>query len=102
MQVTDRTSLKQQLRLEAAEAILDAAERVVASEGIGGASMQRVAREARVSVGTLYNYFGDRDGLLRQLVLRHRRDEMTVVGPPTGAIGAITGPNEVVDWRDKV
>jgi hypothetical protein len=35
-------------------------------------------------------------------VLRHRRDEMTVVGPPTGAIGAITGPNEVVDWRDKV
>jgi hypothetical protein len=35
-------------------------------------------------------------------VLRHRRDEMTVVGPPTGAIGAITGPNDVVDWRDKV
>jgi hypothetical protein len=37
-----------------------------------------------------------------ETVLRHRRDEMTVVGPPTGAIGAITGPNEVVDWRDKV
>jgi hypothetical protein len=35
-------------------------------------------------------------------VLRHRRDEMTVVGPPTGAIGTITGPNDVVDWRDKV
>ncbi len=36
-------------------------------------------------------------------VLRHRRDEMTVVGPPTGSFGAITGPNEVVaDWRDKV
>lgn len=38
-----------------------------------------------------------------ETVLRHRRDEMTVVGPPTGAIGAITGPNQVVeDWRDKV
>lgn len=36
-------------------------------------------------------------------VLRHRRDEMTVVGPPTGAIGTITGSNQVVeDWRDKV
>lgn len=36
-------------------------------------------------------------------VLRHRRDEMTVVGPLTGAIGTITGPNQVVeDWRDKV
>ncbi len=33
-------------------------------------------------------------------VLRHRRDEMTVVGPPTGAI---TVPTDVVaDWRDKV
>lgn len=33
-------------------------------------------------------------------VLRHRRDEMTVVGPPTGAI---TQPIGVVeDWRDKV
>ncbi|GHF19572.1 DUF4032 domain-containing protein [Pseudolysinimonas yzui] len=38
-----------------------------------------------------------------ETVLRHRRDEMTVVGPPTGAIGTITGPNQVVeDWRDKV
>jgi hypothetical protein len=38
-----------------------------------------------------------------ETVLRHRRDEMTVVGPPTGAIGAITGPNDIVsDWRDKV
>lgn len=32
-------------------------------------------------------------------VLRHRRDEMTVVGPATGSI---TAPTEVVDWRDKV
>lgn len=38
-----------------------------------------------------------------ETVLRHRRDEMTVVGPLTGAIGTITEPNQVVeDWRDKV
>jgi hypothetical protein len=37
-----------------------------------------------------------------ETVLRHRRDEMTVVGPPTGAIGTITAPTQVVDWRDKV
>jgi hypothetical protein len=36
-------------------------------------------------------------------VLRHRRDEMTVYGPPTGSFGAITAPTAVVeDWRDKV
>lgn len=35
-------------------------------------------------------------------VLRHRRDEMTVVGPPTGAItGLIPVPDED-DWRSKV
>jgi hypothetical protein len=33
-------------------------------------------------------------------VLRHRRDEMTVVGPPTGSL---TAPSDVIaDWRDKV
>ncbi len=38
-----------------------------------------------------------------ETVLRHRRDEMTVVGPLTGAIGTITEPNQIVeDWRDKV
>jgi hypothetical protein len=36
-------------------------------------------------------------------VLRHRRDEMTVMGPPTGSFGAITAPTGVIeDWRDKV
>jgi hypothetical protein len=35
-----------------------------------------------------------------ETVLRHRRDEMTVMGPPTGAI---TSPIGIVeDWRDKV
>jgi hypothetical protein len=33
-------------------------------------------------------------------VLRHRRDEVTVMGPPTGAI--TTPINVVEDWRDKV
>jgi hypothetical protein len=38
-----------------------------------------------------------------ETVLRHRRDEMTVVGPPTGAIGTITAPTGVIEnWRDKV
>src|SRR5690606_5490373 len=33
-------------------------------------------------------------------ILRHRRDEVTVVGPPTGTF---TMPIQVVeDWRDKV
>jgi AcrR family transcriptional regulator len=68
------SSLRDRLRSEVSDSILVAAERVVAASGIGGANMQALAKEAGVSVGTLYNYFGDRDGLLRALVVRHRRE----------------------------
>ncbi|HEX9622546.1 MAG TPA: helix-turn-helix domain-containing protein, partial [Polyangiaceae bacterium] len=68
------STLRDRLRGEVSDAILAAAEHVVAQVGIGGASMQALAKEAGVSVGTLYNYFGDRDGLLRALVVRHRRE----------------------------
>lgn len=54
------------------EAVLDAAERVIAERGVAGAAMQEVAENAGVAVGTLYNYFHDRVGLLRALVTRHR------------------------------
>lgn len=38
-----------------------------------------------------------------ETVLRHRRDEVTVTGPPTGSFNAVTQPIGVVeDWRDKV
>ena len=38
-----------------------------------------------------------------ETVLRHRRDEVTVTGPPTGSFNAITQPIGVIeDWRDKV
>lgn len=65
--------LRDQLRRDAAEAILNAAEALIARSGIRGASMQALAREAGVAVGTLYNYFGDREGLLAELVERQRR-----------------------------
>jgi len=66
--------LRQRLRLEADAAILRAAERAVGGEGVGRVSMQAIAREAGVAVGTLYNHFGDRDGLLKALVVSHRHE----------------------------
>ncbi|HVH07389.1 MAG TPA: TetR/AcrR family transcriptional regulator [Myxococcota bacterium] len=45
-------------------ALLDATENVLRSHGYPGASTNRVARAARVSVGSLYQYFGDKDGLI--------------------------------------
>lgn len=52
------------------EHILDAALRVIQSEGLASASTRAIALEAGIAPGTLYNYFGDRLQLLAQTILR--------------------------------
>jgi AcrR family transcriptional regulator len=47
-----------------AAGMLVAAEEVFAEAGLSKAHVDEIARRARVSVGSLYNYYGDRDGLL--------------------------------------
>jgi len=67
--------MKDRLRETASDAILDAAEEVAVERGIDAASIAAIAERAGVAVGTLYNYFPDRDGIL-QALLRKRRAEM--------------------------
>jgi len=67
-------SLKERFRETARLAILDAAERVFAAQGFDGARVDDIAAAAGVSVGTLYNYFGDRQQLLIALLDRRRQE----------------------------
>lgn len=53
--------------------LLEAAERTLGSRGLAGTTTRTVARLAGVSVGSLYQYFPSRDGLL-QAVLRGRME----------------------------
>jgi AcrR family transcriptional regulator len=48
-------------------AILDAAVRIMDQEGADAATTTRIAEVAGVSVGTLYQYFGNRDSILDAL-----------------------------------
>lgn len=48
-------------------AILDAAEELIAAKGLHGAGLAQIAKKAGVAVGTLYNYFEDRDAMVRAL-----------------------------------
>jgi AcrR family transcriptional regulator len=48
-------------------AIVDAAEAQIAEHGLHAAALLQIARRAGVAVGTLYNYFTDRDALIRAL-----------------------------------
>lgn len=50
--------------------ILDAGARAFAERGVHGATMRRVAREARISVANLYHYVGGKEELVYRVHLR--------------------------------
>lgn len=60
-------ALKTQMREAVRAEILDAAEELIATHGLHGAALAQIARRAGVAVGTLYNYFADRDAMVRAL-----------------------------------
>jgi len=53
------------------EAILEAAARVFVADGLDGATTNRIAEVAGVSVGSLYQYFPNKQVLARALMQRH-------------------------------
>lgn len=61
--------------------ILAKAGAIVATEGLAAVQARRLAAEGGCSVGTLYNIFGDRDGL----ILAINRETMTAMGKPLEA-----------------
>jgi AcrR family transcriptional regulator len=67
-----RSPVRTKVREAVSEAILDAAEAVALENGIEAASAAAIAQRAGVAVGTLYNYFPDRDGILSALFKTRR------------------------------
>ena len=53
------------------EAILDAATRIMVRDGREAANTNAIAREAGVSIGSLYQYFPNREAVLASLLHRH-------------------------------
>lgn len=63
----EKRSIRQQ-QIEAA------AYEVLEARGYGGTSMQGIAKQARASNETLYNWYGDKQGLFRALVTRNAEE----------------------------
>ncbi len=61
------------------EAILEATDRVLRNEGYEGASTNRIAEVAGYSVGSLYQYFSDKESVVRTLVDQALAQEDQVV-----------------------
>lgn len=65
---------------ETVAAILEAAAQILEAAGLAGFTTNAVAERAGVSIGTLYQYFTDKDALLRMLGEREMTATLAAVG----------------------
>lgn len=62
-----------------ADRILDAAQRVLASDGFAGTTIAKVAAEARVSRGLLHYYFDSKEDLLARMLRRSTEESWRII-----------------------
>lgn len=61
------------------DALVEATARILVRDGFDRASTNRIAEEAGVSIGSLYQYFPGKEALVAAVLQRHNRDLMDVV-----------------------
>jgi len=87
-----RRRAKQQRARATVGAVIEAAAQVLQREGYARATTNRIAQVAGVSVGTIYQYFGDKeeifDALIRQEVDSLQRILRSIAPVPRQPIGA--------------
>lgn len=67
--------------------ILDAARRVVAARGLGGVTVEEVAREAEFAVGSIYRHFRSKDELVEEVMVALSGRYLDELGEVIGAEG---------------
>ncbi len=79
-------SSKTYRRAEREARIAEAAYALLEEKGFAGTSMLAIARRARASNETLYNWYGDKTGLFKALILRNSADLRALLdAAPEGA-----------------
>jgi AcrR family transcriptional regulator len=76
-----RKAAKQARAQMTVDAILEAASQVFASLGYAATTTNRIAERAGVSIGSLYQYFPNKDAILVALARRHLAEGVAVLGP---------------------
>jgi AcrR family transcriptional regulator len=79
IRLSPRKKPSQERSLATVQAILEAATRVLAKHSLAGFNTNRVAEVAGVSVGSLYQYFPNKDALVTALIEQTQRDLLTSV-----------------------
>src|SRR5438132_14377847 len=87
-QVVTPLKLREKLRATVRDSLLEAAELAIVEDGVEGASLASIARRAGVAVGTIYNYFGDRQELFYELFTQRKSDLVSNVDAGMKAAGS--------------
>jgi AcrR family transcriptional regulator len=90
-----RKSASQERSRATVEALLDATARVLTREGYDRASTNRIATKAGVSVGSLYQYFPNKEALVAALVARHNREILKLVRDALIEVASLDLPTAV-------
>ena len=77
---------RQSMRQAKTNSILDAALQEFSAQGYDGASMNKIAERASVSKPTLYQYFGDKDGLFTAVLQEGCEHIITPLSAPDGKL----------------
>ncbi|WP_263141578.1 TetR/AcrR family transcriptional regulator [Pseudomonas sp. RIT-PI-AD] len=88
--------------LSRVEAVLDAAAELLAREGLAGVTMHSVAKGAGASIGSLYHFFADRDGLLRALADRHERALAAITAELARVPGEEWRAQDAAGWVERL
>ena len=78
-QLSPRKAPRQSRSLATVTAILDATAHILVERGFAAATTNAVAERAGVSVGSLYQYFPNKDALVSALHARHGEQMMAVI-----------------------
>ena len=91
MSTAARKSPSQERSRRTVERILDAAARIFHEQGYAAATTNDIADEAEVSIGSLYQYFPNKDALLVTLTERHLASTTAGLIERLGDLGTETG-----------
>lgn len=61
---------------ETVEVILEATAQILKKEGLESCSTNKIAERAGISIGTLYQYFKNKEGIIQELSYRERQKDM--------------------------
>jgi AcrR family transcriptional regulator len=88
MSLAPRKLPRQQRARATCEAILQAAAHIIGREGLAGFNTNAVAERAGVSIGSLYQYFPNKDSLMAALIERQQESQLATLHAAAASIGS--------------